>query len=117
MTWRGHFDHDPFATIDELGGAPPYWVDDPSDVDGYWVVSRYEDVREALQDRLAQSFRLAGAGNDDCLAGEACHHKVSVVTNSGLSANCWNSAATFWTASLETSATKASTPLMSITSK
>jgi cytochrome P450 len=54
MIWRGHFEHDPFATIDALGTSPPYWVEDPNDVDGYWIISRYEDVREALQD--AETF-------------------------------------------------------------
>lgn len=50
MTWRGDFAHDPFATISEIGCQPPYWVEDADDVDGYWVISRYEDVRDALQD-------------------------------------------------------------------
>lgn len=63
---RGHFmassgplEVDPFAVIDQLGSVPPFWADDPSDVTGYWVVTRYSDAREILQDH--ERFSAAGA--------------------------------------------------------
>ena len=31
------------------GSVPPFWTDSPSDVDGYWVVTRYADVRKVLR--------------------------------------------------------------------
>jgi cytochrome P450 len=46
----GPLDQDPFAGIEALGQRPPFWVDDPNDVDGYWVATGFEDVRDILQD-------------------------------------------------------------------
>src|SRR5260370_13330001 len=63
---RGHFmassgplQVDPFAVIDELGSVPPFCAADPSDVTGYWVVTRYSEAREILQDH--ERFSAAGA--------------------------------------------------------
>jgi len=38
---------DPFVAMAPFGGLPPFWCDDHG---GFWVVTRYEDVRELLQD-------------------------------------------------------------------
>lgn len=46
----GSLDRDPFEVLDEVGHLPPYWVDNPGDIDGYWVVTRYEDAVMLLQD-------------------------------------------------------------------
>jgi cytochrome P450 len=54
ISFLGHLKQDPFAALHELGNHPPFWLDDAADVDGYWVVTRFEDVREVLQD--AQTF-------------------------------------------------------------
>ena len=45
---------DPFEVYSEVGCVPPFWTDNPNDVDGFWVVTRYTDVRAVLQD--ADSF-------------------------------------------------------------
>jgi cytochrome P450 len=45
---------DPFEVYSEVGCVPPFWTDNPNDVDGFWVVTRYADVRAVLQD--ADSF-------------------------------------------------------------
>ena len=54
IEFLGHISRDPFAALQALGNPPPFWLDDPNDVDGYWVVTRYEDVRDVLQD--AETF-------------------------------------------------------------
>jgi cytochrome P450 len=43
-------DEDPFEVYDAVGNVPPFWTDSPNDVDGFWVVTRYADVRAILQD-------------------------------------------------------------------
>ena len=40
---------DPFEVYARVGSVPPFWTDSPSDVDGYWVVTRYADVRKVLR--------------------------------------------------------------------
>ena len=45
---------DPFEVYARVGCVPPFWTDNPNDVDGFWVVTRYSDVRAVLQD--ADSF-------------------------------------------------------------
>ncbi len=47
---NGPLPRDPFEILDELGHRPPYWVANPGDVDGYWVVTRYADAVALLQD-------------------------------------------------------------------
>jgi cytochrome P450 len=59
IEFLGHVGRDPFAALDEFGNPPPFWVDDPVDVDGYWVVTGYEDVRVILQD--AETFSSTDA--------------------------------------------------------
>jgi cytochrome P450 len=54
IEFNGVLSTDPFAALDALGQHPPFWVDDPNDVDGYWVATRFEDVRDILQD--AETF-------------------------------------------------------------
>jgi cytochrome P450 len=41
---------DPFEVYARVGSVPPFWTDSPNDVDGYWVVTRYADVRAVLRD-------------------------------------------------------------------
>ena len=41
---------DPFEVYARVGSVPPFWTDSPDDVDGYWVVTRYADVRAVLRD-------------------------------------------------------------------
>ena len=50
IEFLGRLKRDPFAALTELGTSPPFWLDDPDDVDGYWVVTRFDDVRDVLQD-------------------------------------------------------------------
>ena len=50
---------DPYVVYDEVGSAPPFWTEDSNDVDGYWVLTRFEDIRRVLQD--AQSFSSVDA--------------------------------------------------------
>jgi len=40
---------DPFEVYARVGSVQPFWTDSPSDVDGYWVVTRYADVRKVLR--------------------------------------------------------------------
>jgi len=51
----GVLHEDPFVMIDSIGNVPPFWFDDASDVNGYWVVTRYEDAREVLRDHATFS--------------------------------------------------------------
>ena len=30
---------DPFDTYDQTGSVPPFWTENPGDIDGYWVVT------------------------------------------------------------------------------
>jgi cytochrome P450 len=41
---------DPFEVYARVGSVPPFWTESPNDVDGYWVVTRYADVRAVLRD-------------------------------------------------------------------
>ena len=50
IEFLGRLDRDPFAALSEMGAREPFWHDDPDDVDGYWIVTRFEDVRDVLQD-------------------------------------------------------------------
>lgn len=50
IDFLGAFAADPFAALDRLGQHPPFWVDDPNDVDGYWIATGFDDVRDILQD-------------------------------------------------------------------
>lgn len=59
IEFLGHVSRDPFAALDELGNHPPFWQEDPNDVDGYWIATRYEDVRDILQD--AETFSSVDA--------------------------------------------------------
>lgn len=59
IEFLGNVSRDPFAALDELGNHPPFWLEDPNDVDGYWVVTQYEDVRDVLQD--AETFSSVDA--------------------------------------------------------
>jgi cytochrome P450 len=45
---------DPFEVYARVGNVAPFWTDSPNDVDGFWVVTRYADVRSILRD--ADSF-------------------------------------------------------------
>lgn len=45
---------DPFEVYARAGNVAPFWTDNPNDVDGFWVVTRYADARAILQD--ADSF-------------------------------------------------------------
>ena len=38
---------DPFVAMEPFHELPPFWCDDHG---GFWVVTRYQDVRELLQD-------------------------------------------------------------------
>lgn len=42
---------DPFEVYSRIGSVPPFWTDSPTDIDGYWVVTRYADVRQVLRDQ------------------------------------------------------------------
>lgn len=55
IDWLGSLSEDPFRALDMLGSQPLFWVDDANDVDGYWVATRFEDVRDILQDADAFS--------------------------------------------------------------
>jgi cytochrome P450 len=55
ISFLGTLSEDPFAVLDRLGQQPIFWVDDPNDVDGYWVATRFEDVRDIMQDAEAFS--------------------------------------------------------------
>lgn len=46
----GSLSTDPFAALDKLGQPPIFWNNDPTDIDGYWVATRFDDVRDILQD-------------------------------------------------------------------
>lgn len=46
---------DPFETFAAVGHKPPFWVESPSDVDGFWVVTRYEDALTVFMDSDAFS--------------------------------------------------------------
>lgn len=59
IEFLGHVSRDPFAALDELGSHSPFWIEDPNDVDGYWVATRFEDVRDILQD--AETFSSVDA--------------------------------------------------------
>jgi cytochrome P450 len=48
-------DHDPFEALDAWRESPPFWCEDYG---GFWVVSRFEDVRDVLQD--AGTFASGG---------------------------------------------------------
>jgi cytochrome P450 len=54
IEFLGPLSENPFEALQALGSRPPFWVDDPKDVDGYWVATRLEDVRRILQD--SQTF-------------------------------------------------------------
>jgi cytochrome P450 len=54
IEFLGALSEDPFAALQKLGHHPPFWVDDPNDVDGYWVATRFEDVHHILQN--AETF-------------------------------------------------------------
>jgi len=41
---------DPFQAYADVGSVPPFWTESPDDIDGYWVVTRYEDIRAVLRD-------------------------------------------------------------------
>ncbi len=49
-------DHDPFEALDAWRESAPFWCED---YDGFWVVSRFEDVRDVLQD--ASTFASGAA--------------------------------------------------------
>jgi cytochrome P450 len=55
IEWSGGFAKDPFKALEELGARPLFWADLPQDVDGYWVATRFEDVKEILQDAITFS--------------------------------------------------------------
>jgi cytochrome P450 len=59
IEFLGHVSRDPFAALDELGNHPPFWIEDSNDVDGYWVATRFDDVRDILQD--AETFSSINA--------------------------------------------------------
>jgi cytochrome P450 len=42
-----HLDRDPFVVFDQFRESPPFWC---PDLGGFWVVTRYPEVREVLQD-------------------------------------------------------------------
>jgi cytochrome P450 len=44
-------DHDPFEALDSWRESPPFWCED---LGGFWVVTRFEDCRDLLQD--AETF-------------------------------------------------------------
>jgi len=46
---------DPYDIVDDLGNAPPFWVEDPNDIDGYWVATSYNDVKRIFQNSDAFS--------------------------------------------------------------
>ena len=48
--FTGAMDSNPFAQIDRFVDQPIFWANDIGDVDGYWVATRYEDVKTILQD-------------------------------------------------------------------
>ena len=51
----GDLERDPFAIGDDIGAVPPFWTEAPNDIDGYWVVTRFADVRQVLQDTVSFS--------------------------------------------------------------
>lgn len=59
IEFLGHVSRDPFAALDELGNHPPFWIEDHNDVDGYWIATSFEDVRDILQD--AETFSSVDA--------------------------------------------------------
>lgn len=46
----GSLDKDPFEEMAKIGHQAPFWFRDPADTEGYWVVTRYEDALEILND-------------------------------------------------------------------
>lgn len=48
--FTGEMDTNPYREIDRFIERPIFWANDVSDVDGYWVATRYEDVKTILQD-------------------------------------------------------------------
>jgi cytochrome P450 len=51
---------DPYDDYDRLGAVPPFWTEKPpGDIDGYWVITRYADIRQVLQDPNAFSSAKA----------------------------------------------------------
>lgn len=52
--WLGSLDNDPFEALENVADQPLRWVDDANDVDGYWVATRFDDVKDILQD--AETF-------------------------------------------------------------
>jgi cytochrome P450 len=46
---------DPFEFYHEVGAVAPFWTEYPDDIDGYWVVTRYQDIRKVLQDTASFS--------------------------------------------------------------
>ena len=56
---QGNLDEDPFELYEALGSVPPFWTDSPDDIDGYWVVTSYDDIREVLRDTTAFSSQNA----------------------------------------------------------
>ena len=59
IDFLGHIPRNPFEALDHLGSHPPFWHDDPDDVDGYWVATAFNDVRDILQD--AKTFSSVDA--------------------------------------------------------
>jgi cytochrome P450 len=55
----GNLLEDPFNTYDQTGSVPPFWTENPGDIDGYWVVTRYADMRAVLRD--SESFSSVNA--------------------------------------------------------
>ena len=41
---------DPFKAYEDVGSVPPFWTESPNDIDGFWVATRYEDIRAILRD-------------------------------------------------------------------
>ncbi len=50
IDWQGDLDGDPFEALEKLGQQPLFWALEPDDVDGHWVATQFEDVRDILQD-------------------------------------------------------------------
>jgi cytochrome P450 len=46
----GPLSDDPFETYAGYGNVPPFWTDWADDVDGFWAVTRYADIRRVLQE-------------------------------------------------------------------
>ena len=51
---QGSCAEDPFQFYSDVGAVPPFWSEIPGDIDGYWVVTRFEEIRKVLKD--AQTF-------------------------------------------------------------